>query len=124
MAARGARGRTRARAAAATVSQSITAESCRKPFTPSLGFSITATAPASIARKAASVPRAARPEQMTTGIGSVAITRLQEGEPVHLWHLEVEDDHVGPRPLHLLEGDKRVGGHSTPSWRGRGRGSA
>jgi hypothetical protein len=62
----------------------------------------------STARSAASVPLAASPEQTTTGIGSVVISPLQERQPVHLGHLEVQHDHVRPRTLHLLERDQRV----------------
>jgi hypothetical protein len=78
---RAARGRTRARAASVTVAWNISAESRRKPLTPSRGFSITATAPMSTARSAASVPLAASPEQTTTGIGSVVISRSRNDSP-------------------------------------------
>jgi len=59
----------------------MSAESCRKPRTPTFGFATTATAPASMARSAVSVPRAASPEQTTTGMGSVAMTESRKERP-------------------------------------------
>src|SRR5690242_14781432 len=61
--------RTRAAAAARTVSSKRTADSSRNPRIPILGLVMISTAPFSRARIAVSVLGPVRPEQMTTGRG-------------------------------------------------------
>ncbi len=68
------------------------------------------TAPSSIARIVAVAPRAVRLETITTGNGLQPHHLLEELEPVHLRHLDVEGHDVGIERLDRLARLQRIGG--------------
>ena len=81
-------------AAAFTASHSITRDSSRNCRVPSRGLVMISTAPYSSALSVLCAPSSARLEQITTGIGCWLMIFLQERQPVHARHLDVERDHV------------------------------
>ena len=102
--------RSRAAAAAFTASQSVMRESSRNCLVPRRGLVMISTAPYSSALSVLCAPSSARLEQITTGIGCWLMIFLQEGEPVHARHFDVERDHVRHLLGDALGGDKRIAG--------------
>ena len=75
---------------------------------PTAGFWITSTAPYSSARSTVSAPFFASAEQTRTGNWLVGHDLLEERQTVHVRHLDVEHDDVGPPLLHLAHRDQRM----------------
>jgi hypothetical protein len=65
------------------------------------------TAPSSSARNVTSEPRSVAVEIITTGVGLRPHQLVEELQPVHLRHLDVERDHVG---IQLLDHVARLEG--------------
>ena len=76
---------------------------------PTAGFWITSTAPYSSARSTVSAPFFGQRRADQNRNRLVGHDLLQERQPVHVRHLDVEHDHVGPALLHLAHRDQRVG---------------
>jgi len=93
----------------ASVSISASADSCRKSRTPSCGLRSPRRRLLPARACAASVPRAARPEHTTTGIGVLGHDPAQEGQTVQ----RASRDRAGSRraaSAHLVERDVGIGG--------------